>query len=414
MLAVQGAHGRVLDLVHQSKDLVELRNKNSVNGGEGMRGDYQASFVAVLCLFLLIPPGKGYIGQTESTRDAEVDINSVVPLERTIPSATPHSPKMKIRNTFVTITPVETIPLDFLTRGEYLSTIRLDLDGNIYLKSYAPPDQTLLFKFNPNRREHQRIVPELEGTDTMRDFVIGEEGKVYISVSSAPRRGAIVILSPDGSLMSRIQTGSFLISKFSIDAIGRIWAAGQLFEGAREGAPLRDVQLRVYDQNGQMISVPVGGLDIGDSELSLLVMDDNTVKFISHAKSAVFDFADTKLIAGYVYPFRNVTDIRQSKVKARSPRQRRLTTSIAEVGGKKIWCGYIESGQDTYPKSFIGITNSMGEALTPEIMLPVEYGALAGVDNQGNLYAYAIIKDHIVLKKFKIEIRGKGVAIPGS
>jgi hypothetical protein len=163
-----------------------------------------------------------------------------------------------------------------------------------------------------------------------------------------------------------------------------------------------------------MIGVQLGGLDIGDSELSLLMNHNNTVKFISYKKSAVFDFSDTRLIAGYAYPFQNSTDIRQSRPKVRSPAQRRLMTSIGRLGDNKVWGGYVESGQDTYPQSFIGITDSWEEALTPEIILPAEYGALAGVDIHGHLYAYAFVKEQIVLKKLKIEISRRGAAKPNS
>jgi hypothetical protein len=48
-----------------------------------------------------------------------------------------------------------------------------------------------------------------------------------------------------------------------------------------------------------------------------------------------------------------------------------------------------------------------GVALTPEIELPEQYRSLAGIDPQGNLYAYSKAGEQVVLEKLKLIVENQ-------
>jgi hypothetical protein len=298
-----------------------------------------------------------------------------------------------------------TIPLDFLKGAPYLSRLKFDSAGKIYGSTYAPGDSvpTKLFEFEPISLRSQEIkIPGLRDGETIHDFALGSDGSLCVGLSSAPHRSSIAVLAPDGSLISRIDTGNFIVLKLAVEPDGRLWAAGQLFDSVSSSASLVDSQIRVYEQSGDLASVPLKGLETVDSALSALAVDDAGVKFTSHSRSASYHFADSSFQAAYEFPFQSWTDIKQETSRRISPDERRQVAGVVSLGETRMWWGSIEQEDGTSNEAFIGITTAKGEALTPEIKLSSEYPVLAGVDAQGNLYVFAANGGHFELHKARV------------
>jgi hypothetical protein len=334
-------------------------------------------------------------------RQGQVDIRSV---------ATEKPPRGK-RTIRVALEPAGTIPLEFLKRGPYVSKLRFDTFGNIYFKTYAPEerqDPVQWFKLDPRTLRYERIlIPGLRGDEHIGNIALGDDGKVYVAFALPTRRGGLVVIAPDGSLFSRIDTGSFIISKLVLDRNGRLWTSGQLFEASAPDAKLADSQIRVYEQNGQLVGVPLGGLEVGDSSLSEFAVDDRGVKFISHSESALYQFAGTSIQSAYRRPFQSCTDIKQASSRSTSPAEHRQVQGIVTLGNLRLWWGNIETEDGTAGESFVGITTAKGEPLTPEVKLPAEYAAVAGVDGEGTIYAYSTSTGHSELKKARLVLSEK-------
>jgi hypothetical protein len=371
-----------------------------------MKRSYLILLAAVAALLALVSTGRSTLASKGRVRQGQVEIKSIQ-----IKSIIAHKPARNARTITIALKPAGTIPLEFLKRAPYLSRLKFDGPGNIYLRTYAPEerkDQIEWFKLDATTLRYEKIaIPGIGADEHLGEIAVGDYGKVYAALALPTRRGAMAVIAPNGSLVSRIDTGSFIVHKLVVDRSGRLWTSGQLFEASAPDAKLADSQIRVYDQNGQLLGVPLGGLEVGDSSLSEFAADDGGVKFISHSQSALYQFVDTSVESAYQRPFHSSTDIRQENLRPTSPEDRRHVDGIAELGQLRLWWGKIETEDGTARESFVGITTARGEALTPEVKLPAEYAGLAGVDGDGNIYAYSRNGDNIGLKKARLILSDK-------
>ncbi|HEX8348341.1 MAG TPA: hypothetical protein VF598_00135, partial [Hymenobacter sp.] len=109
----------------------------------------------------------------------------------------------------------------------------------------------------------------------------------------------------------------------------------------------------------------------------------------------------------HAYPFVVATDLARSRQEVIPGEPQRLIKGVGQVGANKVWYGNVKNTDGSYGKSLVGITNMGGVALTPEIELPEQYRSLAGIDPQGNLYAYSKAGEQVVLEKLKLIIENQ-------
>lgn len=294
--------------------------------------------------------------------------------------------------------PIDTINLDFIPDSDYISEIQFGAKGDVFFSTFSYPRETKLIKYNLQSRQPTEIVIPSIGDAQIGEFYIDTE-KLYVSLTWPNRAGAIVILESSGVFLSMINTGNFLPAKLIADAGGRIWAAGQLFDSSSRASTLQDVQIRVYDPTGNLIDIPVNGLDVNEPSLCAFDKDDSTVKMISHTNSAVYEFADMTLVRARAYPLSNISG-KAKDLKEKGPQ--RVIHGITRLKDLKLWLARsVEDGM--FGQAFIGVTTLAGEPVIPEMPLPHEYQAIAGIDYQGCLYAYNKIGNRLVLNKLRIE-----------
>jgi hypothetical protein len=366
-----------------------------------MKRSYLIVITAVVALLALLPTARSTLASKGRIHQGQVEIKSIVAAK---PARSP-------RTITIALEPAGTIPLEFLKRAPYLSKLKFDGSGNIYLRTYSPQErknQVQWFKLDPTTLRHEKIsIPGMHADEQLGEIALGDHGKVYAALALPTRRGAIAMIAPNGSLVSRIDTGSFVIHKLVVDRNGRLWASGQLFAASAPDAKLADSQIRVYDQSGQLLAAPLGGLEVGDSSLSEFAVDDAGAKFISHSQSALYQFVDTAFESAYRRPFESSSDMSQDNLRPTSPEDQREVDGIVNLGQMRLWWGRIETKDGTAGESFVGITTANGEALTPQVKLPGEYASLAGVDGDGNIYAYSRNGDNIGLKKARLILSEK-------
>lgn len=357
--------------------------------------------VCVLCSSLLFA---GRSRQAAPVQRAEVDVKSLTPeITGQTPRVTQKRDGLRLK-----LLPAGTIFLDFLPQGAYISSLKFDQNENMYVGTVFPSERMELVRFNAQSGAHQKIAIPGLGEGSLAGFEVDKQGRVYASINWPDYSGAITILAADGSLLSRIPTGTFLAANLATDSDGRVWAAGQLFESSRNGNFRSDTQVRIYDTSGNLIGVPAGGLDPADSSMSTFVVDPENTKLISHVNSVAYNFSWTKIIGARAYPFQEVTDIHSGNIQS-SAASGRIVKGVAQVNHVKVWYGNLKNKRGTYGNGFVALSTLRGEPLTPEIELPSEYQALAGVDSQGNLWVFSKISDQLVLNEFKILVRVGGV-----
>lgn len=294
--------------------------------------------------------------------------------------------------------PVETIDLDFIPESDYISEIQFGVKGDVFFSTFSYPREAKLIKYNLQSRQHAEIMIPAIGDAQIGDFYVDRE-KLYVSLTWPNRSGAIAVLESSGAYLSMIDTDNFLPAKLIADDGGRIWAAGQLFDSASKASTLQDVQIRVYDPTGNLIDIPANGLDVNEPGLCAFDKDDSTVKMFSHANSAVYEFSAMTLVRARAYPLKNISG--QSK-DLPGKGQQRLIHGITRLENLKLWLGRsVRDGE--FGQAFIGVTTLAGEPVIPEMTLPHEYQAIAGIDHQGYLYAYNKIGDRFILNKLRIE-----------
>ena len=336
------------------------------------------------------------LASNDNTIEPKANIQSI-DLITSHPKDTP-SKAADDQSNSIRFVPVDTINLDFIPDSDYISEIQFGAKGDVFFSTFSYPRETKLIKYNLRSRQHAEIVIPAIGDAQIGEFYIDRE-KLYVSLSWPNRAGAIVILESSGAFLSMINTGNFLPAKLIADAEGRIWAAGQLFDSPSRTSTLQDVQIRVYDPTGNLIDIPVNGLDVNEPSLCAFDKDDSTVKMISHTNPAVYEFAGLTLVRARAYPLNNISG--QAKDLSGKDAQR-VIHGITRLKDLKLWLG--RSMRDgVFGQAFIGVTTLAGEPVTPEMPLPHEYQAIAGIDDQGSLYAYNKIGDRLVLNKLRIE-----------
>lgn len=354
-------------------------------------------WVASLSLYFIMPAPKSQLIR------ADVNINSIAAEKPAPPDSVKQS--ASTGSLSVRLALAEEIGLDFLPAGAYLGTVKFDASGTMYLVVYQPGGQMELIRFNPERSDHQAIV--LPADASLIAFDVGRKGEIYVAVSYPVRRGAILTLNPDGSVRSKIDTNAFLAANIAVDAGGRIWTAGQAFVASLTDSYLYDVQIRIYDAQGNLLRVPAGGLDVNDPTMSVFTVDESEVKFIRHTHCTQYGFSETRVSSAHAYPFVVATDLARSRQEVIPGEPQRLIKGVGQVGANKVWYGNVKNTDGSYGKSLIGITNMGGVALTPEIELTERYRSLAGIDPQGNLYAYSKAGEQVVLEKLKLIVENQ-------
>jgi len=305
------------------------------------------------------------------------------------------------------------IPLNILPEETYLGKFRFTQDGSIYFSTQSlEPRRSVISKITEGRE--REILATFGGTDgDLISIDVDGDGIIYTTLQFPNRTGSIVLLASDGSLLSRIETGSFLPSEIMVDPEKRIWVVGQEFDSL--GAHLIDVQVRVYRARGKgkLLISPLGGLEIDDSGFSVFSYVDKGTQFITNSRLAIFDFGETRCIGAHPYPFQSSDEPVNQRADARLFKRDHLVKGIARVAANNIWYGAVRDSQNpnVYSKSFIGLSTISDEPLTPEIDLPSNYGSLVGVDHKGYIYMLAKEAGQIVLSKFRVEILSGGRSV---
>lgn len=359
-----------------------------------------AAVVCSLGVLLLVPGHES--DWTFQVVKAAVDARSVIPT---------HSAKSKKANTLpalsVKLEADEIIELP-VSEGAYVGKFTLGHKDNTYFISVSDlPERpnTRLMRANVRTRESEEIRISGIGDGSLIDISLDSDGLLYGTVHWASRVGGIIVLTPTGDLISRIETSRFLPSKITVDSAKRIWVVGQQFDSS--GVSLIDVQVRVYNSDGELISAPLGGLHPDDCGLSVFSVDDGDAKLISSLGSLVYDFSGTDCVGAHYYSFDSSPGSLNGGVQATASSSGRLVYGVSRVKNTKVWYGGIgdEKTPGAYTRSFIGLTRASGEPVTTEISLPSQYRSLVLVDDEGYLYALGKESSQLVLRKTRIEIR---------
>jgi hypothetical protein len=343
---------------------------------------------------------------------ADVDVKDIAPVRAS------GSPKFDADS--VRVVEIETIPLNY--DSEYLGDFKFDRDGNIYFRASFPAKDEIgkseIVRFSPASGEYKEIVPRsMANGKKMKSFIlqgfdVDPSGNVYIATANPE---SVVIESSQDKPISNFALKDFLPVKISVDSSGRVWVGGDIILSSASHQ-LSTSQIRVYDPSGKLISVPVEGMTEGELFNGLFVHDGADSKFVSGIKLHTYDFREQKLSRTADYPFTSPSEkvsLLKKEADNSSPQQSdqggftRMLSGVSPVKGSLIWYGMLpDKNSGAFNQGFIALASASAQALTPEIVLPKEYGSPVGIDYQGVMYFLGKKDGQLVLRKAKLMTEG--------
>lgn len=316
---------------------------------------------------------------------------------------------------------IDTFHLPKSLDGKYLSTLRLGLNNELYIRSYTLKERgSVIVKIDKSNNGivyNEVILPPL--SYGVSGYDIDERGYFYVAQSG----GDIIVTANDGKIVSTIPTGDFRPTSLVVDKEHRIWVVGALLDSSIMKYIMnrrsQDNQIRVYSIDGNLLKIAGGGIASPDVGLASLTYGGEEVSLVSHyGRTALYKFdKNMQLAQAKRFPFEQFANYKQSDVTkilvdqpacgvtnmqaSRDP----LVMGIITINRMKIWYGNMRSDSiGVYGNGFIGAADMQDNPLTPCIVLPAQFRAILGADSRGHIYVVDRSNGDLVIHKVGINI----------
>lgn len=287
------------------------------------------------------------------------------------------------------VSELETIPLN--SPPPNLADFKIDDQGNIYFETVnMQTAKGKILRLNPKSQQSDEIEIRLaKGKQTpdsaiLQSYDVDRSGTVYMAIA---RPEALLIQDTHGEVLSEIDLPDFLPSKISIDVEGNIWVGGRVFL-SRNPVVVGDVgQIRVYKPTGKLLAIPADGFDRDDLRVGRFAHITGRSELI--AGTRIYRFKNRTFAGVRDYPFQISRVNRHSSGEAQSVTQRRsnrIVLGLSSVGNNLMSYGVLPDEQGVMKNGFVALISQSGEALTPELVIPPEYGRPVATASNGNVY----------------------------
>lgn len=359
---------------------------------------------SIVSFFLLGLLTAGLVAQNQSDQtidilQPDIDISSITPkVFHQLKHATPLTTKIEF------IDEIEIHPV-----GPTVGDFRFDREGNIYFTSTDPSmtdpkDMGVSIVRFDNGKKEQKVVPmeevikEEQGKElAWQCYDVDDSGSVYIGIShrtsAVPRH--LFALNTDGAIISKFDLPNFLPYSISVDDAGRIWIAGESFsaEKASTKGARGQGQIRVYDKDGNLAGIPVGGFKPDDIASGSFVKEGSTTRFILQGENGmVYNFDGTELADVWSYP-----------LKQQSTNAPKHIFGLMFGNNYAVWYGAYLSEVSQEP--FLMLASLTGDRLTSENKLMIKSKRSfipAGANKEGDIYFLSASRGRTLLRRAKV------------
>ena len=361
---------------------------------------------SIVGIFLLGLLTAGLVVQNQTTQtiditQPDINIGSITPkvfdhLEHTRPLIT-------------TVEFIEAIEINPI--GSTVGDFRFDRGGNIYFTSTDPATTdpramgVSILRFDKQKKEQKEvpmegILKEEEGKElAWQCYDVDNFGNVYVGIShwtsTVPRH--IFVLNVEGDVISKFDLPNFLPYSIAVDDSENIWIAGESFstENANTKGARGQGQIRVYDKEGNLIAIPVGGFKPEDIASGSFVEDGPKIKFILQGETGtIYNFNGIQLADVWSYP-----------LQQQSTNTSKHLLGLIGSDNYAVWHGaYINQASQ---EPFMMLISLAGDRLTSENKLMIKSKRSfipAGADKESNIYFLSGEQGKTLLRRAKIHL----------
>lgn len=318
-----------------------------------------------------------------------------------------HADKVSIDKPNQSIVPVTPNKLEIVEHGKvflpedanYLSSCRFDLDGNAYIRAMklhnGETQYSILRIAAQTMKVTQIVIPDL-GQKWLMGFDLDSSGLIHALFQDERGNGFVSVFNNEGNVIYRFDIEGFTPNNIFVDPQGLNWITGipsgdklLSFGKVLSG----ETQIRIYDSNGALMGVPLGGLK-GGEELGALYFDSKKAFFVSNNNAVIYSFASEKFQKAREW------------IPRKGPKSDWVLLGITKHNGRYIWYGTsrASSSSSAFGLGFIGRSDEEWNQVYEEAILPAQYSRVAGIDHLGNLFSYAQADGRTVLIKSKLNL----------